>query len=170
METKKEIEKGKVLDSILQKNAANVRQLDVQANILLGLCSALFMFSITKAYGQEFSLPVVILAIFTGVAALMSLYSIHPPKRMRHKGQQESLFSKAIPKFPTDKEYGDGLREMFKEEDKVVEQYALEIYNIDKFYYRPKRKLFNYARNILIAGIFLSLVAFIATFFSYSFF
>ena len=50
---------------------------------------------------------------------------------------------------------------MFGKEGGTIDHYAREIYNVSKFYYRPKRVLFNTARTILVIGIGSSLLAFV---------
>jgi len=74
------------------------------------------------------------------------------------------LYNKKITGFNSYREYADALDDLTKNRDALVKEYSMEIYNLYKYYYRPKRKLFNSARNMLIAGILLSLFALIITY------
>lgn len=151
------------LNGILEKATAFVRHFDSQTNVLVSISSAILLLVVSRMYSQEvINIPLLILGSFAGISALVSLYAIHPPRFMRKKRQEESLmYNKKVANFPSYVEYKDKLREVMEDREKVLQQYSMEIYNLYKYYYRPKRKLFNTARNLLIAGVFLSLATFL---------
>lgn len=132
------------LNGILLKATEFVRHFDAQTNILVGIASAIFLFVLSVAAREEsvdFSL--LVLGIFAGLSALTSLYAIHPPRFMRKKRQEESLmYNKKVANFPTHIEYKEELRKVMENREEVLDQYSIEIYNLYKYYYRPKRKLF----------------------------
>lgn len=151
------------LTSIMQKATDFVRHFDSQTNVLVSISSAVFLLVVSRVYQQEVvNIPLLVLGSFAGVSALVSLYAIHPPRFMRKKRQEESLmYNKKVANFPSYIEYKNTLREVMEDREKVLQQYSMEIYNLYKYYYRPKRKLFNTARNLLIMGVFLSLAVFL---------
>jgi len=154
------------LDSALTNTCGFAQHLDSQTHILVGVSSLIFIFSVSRFLDQGGQLPFMILSIFSGFSALVGLFAIHPPAFMRKRGQEESLmFHKHIVEFPTASDYVRELTKVVEDRDVMIREYATTIYNVSKYYYRPKRRLFHYARNILLVGIFLGLIAFIADLF-----
>lgn len=150
------------LDGLLSRAYDFAQHLDNQTSILVGVSSAIFVFSLSLVVEQNGSRPFLILGIFAGCAALVGLFAVHPPKFMRKRGQEESLmYNKSIASFASSADYGDALEKIVDDKNAVIHEYAKEIYNVSKFYYRPKRKLFHLSRNILLAGIVLSLCVFL---------
>jgi len=150
-------------DRTLEKSYAFAQHLDTQTNILVGVSTAVFLFSLSRvlseAAGQA---PFVVLSFFAGLSSFVGLFAIHPPKFMRKRGQEESLmYHKQIIGFSSPLEYARQILAVIDDENRIIKEYATEIYNVSKYYYRPKRRLFHMARNLLILGIFLSFVTFI---------
>ncbi len=146
------------LGNMLDRANVFAQHLDTQTNILIGLSSAIFLFSVTHFQLTPESLFWLILGIFAAMAAFIGLLAVHPPRFMRKRGQEESLlYNKKITGFDSHREYANILCDLTKNRDALIREYSAEIYNLYKYYYRPKRKLFNSARNILITGILLSL-------------
>lgn len=148
-----------ILTSIMEKATGFVRQFDTQTNVIVGFSTGVFIFAVSMVQNKVFVEPLVILAFFSILSALVGLYAIHPPRFMRKKKQKESLmYNRKVASFSSHLEYSEELIKMLGNREKVIEEYALEIYNLYKYYYRPKRKLFNISRNLLIAGFSLSLI------------
>ena len=100
-----------------------------------------------------------LIAFFSALSAIVSLIAIRPPARMVLKGQKQSLlYTQKISDFSSAKKYAKELREILKCDEDIFNQYATEIYNLSKYYYRPKRKLFAVARNIFLFGVIFSLI------------
>lgn len=157
----------RLADGIMRKNSRMVEHLDSQTNILIGLSTAVFVLSVNSLVKVESqSLPLVIIAISSGLSTIVSLFAIHPPKFMRKQGQQESLFyQKRISGFNDSQGYKNEVQKVFGDIPEIIDQYSTEIYNIAKYYYRPKRMLFKLSRNIFMIGIVLTFI----TLFSYIF-
>ena len=141
--------------SILEKTDAFVRHIDAQVNILVGLSSAIFLLSVREVDLSDLSS--LTLVIFSGLAVIIALFAVHPPKFMRKQHQSESLFyNKKITSFPNAQDYADAVNKLVGDSDAIVREYSGEIYNSYKYYYRPKRKLFVWSRNSLLLGVILS--------------
>lgn len=155
------------LDSILTKASGFVHHFDAQTSILVGISSVVFFFVISRSVGlEQISVPFIVLGVFSGLSTIVSLYAMHPPSVMRKKRQEESLlYNKKVVSFPSEAEYQQALYEIMHDHKKLLHQYTLEIYNLYKYYYRPKRTLFIVARNTLLIGILLSLLTFAFPFF-----
>jgi hypothetical protein len=149
------------LDAGMKKATEFVRHFDTQTNTVVGISSAIFIFSATRLVGaSEISYVFLSLATFSGLSALTALYAIHPPKFMRKRGQEESLiYNGSAVRYTTPDEYYDAIISKTQTPDDIVKQMSLEIYNLYRYYYRPKRKLFKISRLLLIVGITLALVS-----------
>ena len=147
------------LSSVLQKSENFARHMDNQTSILVGLSSGLFILSVSqiKAENIAFFLPLLMLALFSLFAALVAVFALLPPKFMRKKGQNESLlYNKKIASYFSE-QYRKELKSVCIDLNKIIDEYSLEIYNICRYYYRPKRRLFKLSRLLLCSGIFISL-------------
>lgn len=144
--------------AIMNKSVQSVRHFDTQANILIGISMAIFAFSATQINNSNDSLVFYILAFFSGVSAMISIYSIYPPK-LRKNRENNLIANGSIVNFDSSKEYAKKLLETLKDRDETVENVASYIFGIYKHYYIPKRKLFLLARNILVLGIITSFIA-----------
>ncbi|MBI4276499.1 hypothetical protein HY629_01525 [Candidatus Uhrbacteria bacterium] len=151
------------LNGLMEKMSRQIQHLDTQVNILIGLSSAIVVIGVSRVQGTLALSPLLILSACAGISALVGLFAIHPPKFMRKRRQPESLFyNKTIMDFPSSTAYAQQLAHIVGDQDAMTKQYATEVYNLARFIYRPKRKLFKLARNILLLGIFLSVVTRIA--------
>jgi hypothetical protein len=151
-----------ILNSMLQKATEMATHFDIQINILIGIGLAVVAISVSHLDAGNNILPFSILVFFSVLSTIASLYAIYPPKRMRKRGQEDSLFyNKKVTSFSSEKKYDDAVRELLADRDSVIFQYSTEIYNIYKYHYRPKRELFKLARNLLISGIVLGLISYI---------
>ncbi|MBI4433181.1 hypothetical protein HY632_00255 [Candidatus Uhrbacteria bacterium] len=151
----------RLLNAVLEKSTTRIQHIDTQINVLVGLSSALFVFSASQALatGYFFFLA---LALTGASAALLALFAIHPPRIMRKRGQTESLFyNRTIESFPSAQAYAQHLQKLVGQSTALVEEYAREAYNLSKFYYRPKRELFRASRNVLLLGIVASCILFV---------
>src|SRR3989344_2796170 len=135
------------LSTMLEKRSTLINHLDTQINLLIGINSAIFIFSLSRFLDDKGDLPMLVISFFAGLSTLIALVAVHPPKLTRKRGQEESLmYNKKILSFPSSSKYEKELFDAVSDKKKIVNQYALEIYNITKYYYRPKRGLFNLAR------------------------
>lgn len=163
-EFKHEIDDVFVLNENLQKINQNAEHIDTQTNNLVILSSALFAFSATGflSTNSQVHFYLLILALFSSLSAITGLLALNPPEIFIGKRRAHSKFySPGIAGYKSAEEYFESLKAMLADEKKTIEEYSLEIYNLAKFSYIPKRRLFNASRNILIAGFLLSLVLFV---------
>jgi hypothetical protein len=153
---------GSLVESALVHIAESVRHLDHQINIVIGISAAIFVLSASIFEKEHGSVPLFFVMIFAGASALVGLLAVHPPRGMRKRGQSESLlYRKKIEEFDSPKAYAEAVKEAMNAPKKIEEEYATEVYNLCKYYYRPKRKLFHLSRKLLFAGIALSLLTFL---------
>ncbi len=147
------------LDGLLQKTYSFAQHLDHQVNILLGISSAVFLFSLSRVLERGGGPAFLVLSVCAGLSSLVALFAVHPPKFMRKRGQKESVFyHKHAETFSSSAEYAQALGEVIEHKEAMIQEYATEAYNVSKYYYRPKRRLFHLSRNLLLFGVLASFV------------
>jgi hypothetical protein len=150
------------LEGIVQKHYSFSQHLDNQVNILVGVSTAIFLFSLSQFLDDNAGKPFLVLAVTSGVTLFIGLFAIHPPAFMRKRGQEESIsYNKKIASYTSSQDYWKELRNVIDDKEEIIRQYATEIYNVSKFYYRPKRKLFHVARTVLVVGILSTFASFL---------
>ena len=151
------------LDGLLQKTYGFAQHLDHQVNILLGISSAVFLFALSRVLEHGAEPAFSVLSLCAGLSSLVALFAVHPPKFMRKRGQKESvLYHKHAETFSSSAEYAQALEEVIEDKKAMIQEYAVEAYNVSKYYYRPKRRLFRLSRNLLLLGVLSSFVLFVA--------
>ena len=157
------IDTNQFLNSILEKSTVLSSRIDDQLNILLGLGTAVFIFSASRieSAGDYWWMA---LTFFSGLSLVIGLFAVHPPRLITKVGQSESLmYNKHIAKkFKNSEEYAAKLLEIIDRKEAIVQQYATEVYNVYKYYYGPKRQLFKFSRLILATGIVTAFLLFVA--------
>ena len=152
------------LGQIMGKATDFVRHFDYQTNILVGIGTAVTAFSITNLNSANGIFY--ILGSFSLISVLVGLFAIHPPMFMRKRQQKESLFyNKKICKFDSPDQYAVEIKKILENKDDMINEYCIEIRNLYKYYYQPKRKLFKISRNLLFAGISISSLLFLVQLF-----
>ncbi|MDP2656278.1 MAG: DUF5706 domain-containing protein [bacterium] len=154
-----------VLSSILDKATTFSQNLDSQANVIIGLSLAVFVFATSSFAGGHSQAYAMILAFFSGSSALFGLLAMHPPTFMRrHKSEPQSLlFIKEIGLHKNTSAYAQELDNMISSRRTTIDQYACEIYNLSTRYYEPKNALFKMAKNMFLIGIAVSFLTFVLT-------
>jgi Family of unknown function (DUF5706) len=155
-----------LFETTLSKINDITQHLDHQSNILIGLGSGVFVFAAAGYEKDSANIALLVMAIFSALSALVGLIAIHPLKSMRKRGQEESmLYNKKIAGYSSAAAYEKDLAKITADPKKIQSEYSKEIYNLCKYYYRPKRKLFHVSRNLFFTGIILSLGVFLSTLF-----
>jgi hypothetical protein len=150
------------LKGLVEKEVGFTHHLDSQTNILISISTALFLLASSSFLGGDKELSLLIISLFSGLSTLVGLLAIHPPRFMREQGQEESImFTKSISRFKSAKDFEEEVLKTVVDHEKIVSQFSLELYNLSKYYYRPKRLLFRWARNLLLLGIGLGLFSFL---------
>ncbi len=153
------------LGSILEKTHALADNLNNQTSILVGVSSALFVFSFSQFISGRENFFFVVLSLFTGATSLIGLLAVHPPRFLRKRNQPESLmYNRQITNSSSPDDYAKLLLSTMESREAIVKEYAREIYNVSKYYYRPRRRLFNLARDIFMIGMIVTFLIFIASF------
>lgn len=152
----------RVLTAVQEKATMMLRHIDAQINILLGVSVGVFAYASSVLGNGGRSLHLFLLASFAALASLLALLAVHPPRFMRKRGQQESIFyNKRVTEFGSPAAYAKALGQVMDDPNEVTAQYARETYNLYAYYYRPKRVLFVWSRDLFFGGIVLGLLSYI---------
>ena len=148
------------LDGLTSKIIEATRNIDNHANVLIGINTGILLLAVNEVFQVEhLKLTFAVVAIFSALSAFIGLLSIRLPKVLVNKKHKESLFyARTIAGFSSAKEYAKSLRKILEDEDDFFEQYSLEIYNLSKYYYIPKRRLLSWSRYIFIFGVIASVM------------
>lgn len=150
------------LNYIANKVTTLIAAIDTQVNILVGTSAAIFVFATSRVAGENTSFSSLILSIFAGLATIICLLAVHPPRIFRGRQGAEGLMNiHGIEKYADEAAYAKELKKVVEDKDKIVDQYSFEIYKRAKYYYRPKRRLYRLARNILLLGIIFGLLGYL---------
>jgi hypothetical protein len=150
------------LNAVVDKTNTLIHQVDTQSNILISIGTAVFLFSANR-YATDKYLYLLALSFFSSLSMVVGLFAVHPPRFMRKKSQKESMmYSKTITSYGNPSNYSKELSDIIGNRDKMIEQYSTELFNLCTYYYRPKRDLFKLSRNLLLTGIILGLLLFLA--------
>jgi len=154
---------AKYLATIIEKTMQMVQALDTQINITIGIALAAFAFTSVQ-FLADHNVSYLIASVFAALSAIVSLLAIHPPaffrKRVKGYGQKKSsLFAASIAEYPNATEYATELLKTVQSRKSIMEQCAMDIYNVSAYYYLPKRKLFRLSRNLFLIGVIVSLVS-----------
>lgn len=154
---------AKYLATFIEKSQQMAQALDTQINILIGIALAVFAF-ISSQFLTTHNVGYLTASIFVALSAVASLVAIHPPKFFRKKvkgyeKKKSSLFAASIAEYSSSTEYAVELIKAVKSRTIIMEQCAIDIYNISTYYYLPKRKLFILSRNLFLIGVMIGIIS-----------
>lgn len=148
-------------DTALERADDLIKQIDIQSNMIIFVSLGLFAFTWNRYSIVGNHLYLLILGLVCSFSATLALMSVHPPRSMRKKGQEESLiYNKKVTGFLDGPEYFQAVRDEIKTNSDVAKQFATETFNLYKYVYQPKRWLFKLSRNVLLWGISISIIIF----------
>jgi hypothetical protein len=143
------------LDGLVNRIVNSTRNVDTQCSVLIALNTTILALSLTAmAQNDRFHLALLCLAVGTTLSAVLALCAVRPPKFLVKDGPEEGLmYTKRIVRYESAKEYSKDLIKILRHDEELFHHYAMEIYNLSKYYYRPKRNLYSISRNIFLLGI-----------------
>ncbi len=146
------------LKSTLDRVVSFSEHLDTHISVLIGFSSAIFLFSLSQI-SSRLNLVYLVMAIFSAAASIIAIFAIRPFRSMRKRGQAESiLYRKNIVGFDDPRTFARMLPRVIDDRKYGYQQFGIEIYNMLKYYYQPKKYLFYLARKVFLLGLCLSLV------------
>ncbi|MSU74331.1 hypothetical protein EXS57_00960 [Candidatus Kaiserbacteria bacterium] len=158
----------RLLGVMMQKAVAFSNQIDTQANVFIGLNLAVlgFLISYVTKYGSAVTLAELVPQAFAILSLTSATLAIHPPAFLRNrKNDKQSLFYNRTINRLDQASYLTAIENVAADDKKLLEQVSLEIYNMYKYYYSPKRRFLNYAKNLFLVSVLLQFVIIAFAFF-----
>ena len=150
------------LRNLLENLISRRDSYDLRANFLLTISCVVFMISIGNLLDSKISRGVsghFIMCLASLGSAIFSLLTLKPPKFFAaFKKENASLMHHTnIDKFNYE-EISRRLKTIIKDEDKMINQYIMAIYNVTEKSVMRKRKFLILSGNLLVLGLFFCLV------------
>jgi hypothetical protein len=146
------------LNNLSEKIIDVTHTVDTHANIMIGINTAIFAFVVSKLFEVDtLKLTLGVVAIFSAFSALFAVSATRLPhffSKTKHK--KSILHAPRIAQFDSAESYADELQKMTQSKDEVFNQHALEVYNMSKYYYLPKRRMLAWSRYFFIFGVMAS--------------
>jgi len=146
------------LQGLTEKIIDATRNVDNHANVMVGINTGILMLAISEIFQVDhLKITFGVVAIFSAVSVFVALCAIRLPKFLVNKKHEESLFyARRIAKFSSADEYSQQLRKILSNDDAFFKEYSLEVYNLSRYYYIPKRRLLSWSRYIFVFGVMAS--------------
>lgn len=126
---------------------------DTKASFLIGVSGIIFALSISRM--DKMSFTIIVLASLT--ALILNIWAVSFPFPRASKGLF-SLLSWSMIREMSDVEYQIKIKELFNNEEKIIQEYLKEIYALSKYSIEPKAKLVKISSFILSLSLLLGLI------------
>ncbi len=146
-------DKIRFLTDILRKQTALRNQIESRANITIGFSTAILAFTLSQSLQGKTNTGLIIILSFSILALLSGLLALKPLQLFTSKGQAQSVFYHTAIAKQDLATYTKKLKDITNSEQKVLEQYALEIHNMTYHSIRIKKFLSNLSIKLLVSGI-----------------
>jgi hypothetical protein len=129
--------------------------MDQKASFLVGIAAIIFGFSMTRLEELNF----LILAICSFIALFLSAMAVFLPFRGKRTERISLMCWWNFAKKGYDK-YQCELNDIFQSDEKIVEEYSRDIWNLANYSIKPKTLILGWANAILITGLLAGFVLF----------
>lgn len=146
-------DKIRFLTDILRKQTDLRNQIESRANITIGFSTAIIAFALSQSLQGKTNTGLIVILSFSLLALLSGLLALKPLQLFTAKGQAQSVFYHTAIAKQDLSSYTQKLKEITQSEQKVLEQYALEIHNMTYHSIRIKKFLSNLSIKLLVFGI-----------------
>lgn len=137
---------------------------DQKANMLLAATFLVFTVAIGQARSMAEPLPMVILGVGAFFSAVLSILSVMPATRYPTGGRLNILFFGSFEKL-SEEEYLKAVLSEIRSEEGFLTIMARDLYQNGVVLARKKYRLLGYAYRTFLAGLCLSFIAFILSYF-----
>jgi Family of unknown function (DUF5706) len=150
--------------TLQQLNLSLSQMADQKASILMGATFVVFTISIGQASRGEITLPLLVLALFSFISAMLAVFAILPSVSPRPSENPNILFFGNFTHM-SDQEFADAVIARLSHDEDVFRTMLKDIYQNGQVLQRKKYKYLGLAYRAFLAGLVLTVAAVIAGFF-----
>lgn len=164
----KKIKRAKISDEIKIKFLSDALEkcLRIQAcyewraNIIIGISSLIFIYSLTNLFdtNERGTTGFLIISFFCLVSLIFSLYSLKSPQFYKKIGLKESILQPSIIIRYSKDIAAQKYKKLLSAPQNLIDEYILEIYNISASTIQFKKKLSRLATHTLVTGLVIGFI------------
>lgn len=138
---------------------------DQKASMLLGATFVIFTITVSQIHSVAKPVPLLILGAAAFVSAFLAVIAVLPSTTAppRATGPANILFFGSFTQVPED-EFVEMLLDVVSDSRSVYEAFAHDIYQNGRILAQKKYRFLTYAYRVLLAGLVLSFLAFVASY------
>jgi len=151
-----------------QINVSLSQMADQKASILMGATFVVFTISIGQVRAGGFALPLIILALFSFVSALLAVYAVLPATRPPPQEDRNLLFFGTFTTM-TDGEFADDVLVALERDETIYRMMLRDIYQNGLVLQHKKYRFLGYAYRVFLLGLIVTTIAFVIAYLNPSF-
>ena len=142
-----------------QINVSLSQMADQKASILMGATFVVFTISIGQVRAGGFALPLVILALFSFVSALLAVYAVLPATKPASGGDRNILFFGTFTEL-TEQAFADEVLDRLETDEAVFRTMLRDIYQNGQVLQRKKYRFLGLAYRVFLLGLVTTIITF----------
>ncbi|RJF85991.1 Pycsar system effector family protein [Sphingomonas cavernae] len=147
--------------TVQQINVQLSQMADQKASILMGATFVVFTISIGQARGGDVSAPLVVLAFFSFVSAMLAVFAVLPKTKPSPGGNPNMLFFGTFTQM-SEQEFADGVIEALRDEETLYRAMLRDVYQNGQVLQRKKYRFLGLAYKTFLVGLVLTFTSFAA--------
>lgn len=144
--------------TLQQLNLSLSQMADQKASILMGATFVVFTISIGQASRQEVTAPLLILALFSFISAMLAVFAILPSVSPKPSENPNLLFFGNFTHM-SEQEFSDAVINRLSNDEDVYRTMLKDIYQNGQVLQSKKYKYLGYAYRAFLAGLTLTVIA-----------
>lgn len=149
-----------------QINVALSQMADQKASILMGGTFVVFTISIGQVRAGGFALPLMILAFFSFISAMLAVYAVLPATGKAPMGNRNILFFGTFTEM-SEEEFADAVIDRLEDEEALFRTMLRDIYQNGQVLQRKKYRYLGMAYRAFLLGLVLTMISFLVTYLGY---
>lgn len=146
-----------------QINVALSQMADQKASILMGATFLVFTISIGQVRAGGFALPLMILAFFSFISALLAVYAVLPATGSPPTEDRNILFFGTFTAM-SETEFADAVIDRLEDDETLFRVMLRDIYQNGQVLQRKKYRFLGMAYRVFLLGLVLTIIAFMMTY------
>nr|WP_053000763.1 Pycsar system effector family protein [Sphingomonas sanxanigenens] len=149
-----------------QINVALSQMADQKASILMGGTFVVFTISIGQVRAGGFALPLMVLAFFSFISAMLAVYAVLPATGTPPAEDRNILFFGTFTTM-SEQEFADAVIDRLEDEETLFRTMLRDIYQNGQVLQRKKYRFLGLAYRAFLLGLVLTIISFMVTYLGY---